>query len=659
MSTPHIQQLDSHVIDHIAAGEVVERPASVVKELLENAYDAGASLVQVELERGGLGRITITDDGHGMRPQDAKQCILRHATSKLRSAADLFRISTLGFRGEALSSIAAIAKVTITTRTKDALEGFRLVVHGGKLISAMATGCPEGTCVDVESLFYNTPARRKFMRAPATEQAHVIEAGLRVVLGAQRGGLVVCAGNRRLLDIPEHEPAAGEVGLAEQQRERVHCALGHRLGALTPVQLEEGGVSVMGFVSEPQLSRSETRGLWIFVNGRFVRDRMLQRAVLESFAARCPQGYPTAILWLQLDPEAVDINVHPQKLEVRFADAHQVYRTIETAIAASLAPLAAEAGPVLVHTDESMRGWRAHRPQISHAQAPAFGHTSHRAAETPDASAPMTPTAELWAGSQPRVSLRPGGGVAGAMPRSAKIPFAAASQRPAWRPPANAQKTPDAQALLPALPPVAVVPKKSLPASQSFRHITPLTCVRPGFLLGRLGEHVVLVDGVQATRMLVSERLAAQFASGALLRHTLMLPPTFAAPKAWAQRLVEAGWEDWTAWGLELDCVGPDQYAVRALPQVLVGCDPIAVAQSCLDVVLRMQKLQDAASLRRCVEARWLQLVQCSALQADDSHKQHLAMQHLFGELAAAQLDIDAVSFAKRLGATDFGPLLH
>ena len=224
MTYSTVELLPTHVIDHIAAGEVIERPGSVVKELLENCIDAGARSIQVDIEGGGLSRITVSDDGKGMTPADTTKCYFRHATSKLRTSEELFSVNTLGFRGEALSSIASVSKLTISTRQKGEESGFRVIIQGGDVVEEGPVGCPMGTTVNVENLFYNTPARKKFMRSSATEQAHIIDACLRVVLGTESVGLVLTSGKRRLLDIPE--------GVSESLR--IQAALGKRVTGIYP-----------------------------------------------------------------------------------------------------------------------------------------------------------------------------------------------------------------------------------------------------------------------------------------------------------------------------------------------------------------------------------------------------------------------------------------
>jgi DNA mismatch repair protein MutL len=323
-----VRRLPSDLIDRIAAGEVIERPASVAKELLENALDAGASSVEVEIAGGGLERIAVIDDGSGMDPDDAALALERHATSKLASADDLFNIKSLGFRGEALSSIAAVSRLTLTTRPAARPVGTRVVIEGGEVKSVSEVGCPAGTSLEVSDLFFNTPARRKFMRAPATEQAHIVDACTRVILGSARAGIAVTAGGRRLLDVT---PGAGA-------EERARSALAGRAESLYAFDGGAGEIRVHGMAAPPGVDRADAKGLWILVGGRFVRDRTIQRAVADAYrAVLTPGRYPVGVVHVEVPPSAVDVNVHPQKLEVRFADSAAVYRAVSAALTTLLA----------------------------------------------------------------------------------------------------------------------------------------------------------------------------------------------------------------------------------------------------------------------------------------------------------------------------------
>ena len=319
-----IRVLESHVVDHIAAGEVIERPSAVLKELLENSIDAGASDVRVEIEEGGLARLRIEDDGCGMSQTDLRTCIKRHATSKIVEPDDLFGIETLGFRGEALSSIAAVAQVTIETKRRQDACGWRLIVRGGEILECDEAAVNDGTTIEVTDLFYNTPARRKFLRAPATEQSHVLDAALRVGMAQMHVALQVYHGSRRLLDLPR--------GVAPGVR--LEAALGNRFPNADLFEHCSNEVAIQGFLAPPSVVRNDAKGIWVFVNGRYVRDRMFHRAVGDAFQERVPAGkHPVLAVYVDIDPAKLDVNVHPQKLEVRFSDGQAVFQAFSEALA--------------------------------------------------------------------------------------------------------------------------------------------------------------------------------------------------------------------------------------------------------------------------------------------------------------------------------------
>ncbi len=326
-----IVQLDDKVICQIAAGEVVERPASVVKELLENAIDADAHEVSIEVAGGGTELIKVTDDGHGMTFEDAKRCLLRHATSKIRSAEDLESVQTLGFRGEAIASIASVSRLTLTTLVRGQKEATQLVVAASKVEHARRVGAPPGTCFEVSSLFYNVPARRKFLKRPATEMSHIQEAVVRLAIARPDVGFRLLTEGRTLLSVPR-EAKTDPVG-------RLGRILGRRIQeALVPVaEVAFGDTQVRGFVSLPGFSERTARNLYVFVNGRFVRDRIIQHAIQDAYRTLLERGrYPAVVLFLTVDPGLLDVNVHPQKTEVRFGDSHEIHRSVSSAIQRTL-----------------------------------------------------------------------------------------------------------------------------------------------------------------------------------------------------------------------------------------------------------------------------------------------------------------------------------
>lgn len=317
---PHIQQLSSHVADLIAAGEVVERPASVVKELVENAIDAGASAIVVEIQRGGMGLIRITDNGCGIAPGELPTAFLRHATSKLRSAEDLARIGTLGFRGEALAAISAVSRVDVLTRRPEDTVGAAIHGEGGHMGPVREEGAPEGTTIRVADLFYNTPARLKFMKKDSAETAAV--AGLMQHLALSHPDIsfkFIKDGQEAL-----HTPGDGKLESA------VYAALGREFAkTLVPVDGRGGDIGVRGFVTAPVNGRGSRSMQVFFVNGRFIKSQLLTAALEEGYRNQLMKGrFPGCVLEVTLPVTAVDVNVHPAKTQVKFAREHDVFDAV-------------------------------------------------------------------------------------------------------------------------------------------------------------------------------------------------------------------------------------------------------------------------------------------------------------------------------------------
>jgi DNA mismatch repair protein MutL len=326
-----IRVLDETVANQIAAGEVVERPASVVKELVENALDAGAARVTVAIEGGGAARVLVADDGSGMDGEDARLAFERHATSKVRSAEDLRSIASFGFRGEALPSIASVSRTTLVTSTGGPGGGTRVRVAAGRVLAVEPAPHPRGTTVEVAGLFYNAPARRKFLRSPATETAHVAELLARLAACQPAVAFTLTSGGRTLVSWPP----------APALRERVaQMVPPGEATALLPVEGGDADLRVTGLASGPAASRSTSRHQHLFVNARPIRDRRLLHAVQEAYATILPRGrYPLLYLFLEMPPDQVDVNVHPAKAEVRFLKAGAVHdlvrRSLEEALGVS------------------------------------------------------------------------------------------------------------------------------------------------------------------------------------------------------------------------------------------------------------------------------------------------------------------------------------
>ncbi|HEX16757.1 MAG TPA: DNA mismatch repair endonuclease MutL [Deltaproteobacteria bacterium] len=317
-----IRILPPGLVSKIAAGEVIERPASVVKELVENSLDAGASRIRVELVDGGRRAIRVTDDGEGMTPEDAELALKRHATSKIASEEDLGRILTLGFRGEALAAMAEVSRLILITRA-EGYPAVRLVVEGGQLKEKREVGAPRGTQVEVKDIFFNLPARRKFLKASQTELGHATEAVIRMALARPEVDFRVEHEGREILSL---QPSS--------ERDRVAAILGRELHPhLAEVDRTDGPLRVKGWVTLPPYARGNTRGIYFYVNRRYIRDKILGKVLGEAYSRLLPRGaYPVAVLFLEVPPEEVDVNIHPTKMEVKFRHTEDVYHLLREAL---------------------------------------------------------------------------------------------------------------------------------------------------------------------------------------------------------------------------------------------------------------------------------------------------------------------------------------
>ncbi|HEY1088541.1 MAG TPA: DNA mismatch repair endonuclease MutL [Archangium sp.] len=395
-----IRRLSDELINQIAAGEVVERPASVVKELAENAIDAGASTVRVLLSEGGLSAIAIIDDGIGMSREDALLCLERHATSKLRDADGLFHILTKGFRGEAIPSIASVSRFRLTTSEAGAEVATQIEIEGGGAPTVSDVAPAGGTRIDVLDLFFNVPARRKFLKRESTELTHCEEAITRLALAHPEVGFFLEHGGKRLISSPA-TPA--------RPKERIAALLGTEVEPhLLEIEERRLGVHVHGFIASPEFTMPTARGLYTFVNRRYVRDRGVNSAVQRAFQDSLPPGrQPVTAIFIDVEPASVDVNVHPQKLEVRFSDPKSISDALAAAVSRAL-----KAAP-----------WRQSPSQPVgvdlHAHyAQAVDRFLARAQETPGlALEPMAPT-----GAGDDAATRPGFGTARPMLNDAPPP---------------------------------------------------------------------------------------------------------------------------------------------------------------------------------------------------------------------------------------------
>jgi DNA mismatch repair protein MutL len=544
---PRIQVLPPALADQIAAGEVVERPASVVKELCENAIDAGARRIEIEVEGGGRRLLRVVDDGHGMTPEEARLALRRHATSKIRRAEDLWSLGTFGFRGEALPSIAAVSRLTLRTRTAEAEAGFRLLLEAGVETEASEVGMPPGTQLEVRDLFFNVPARAKFLKSEGTETGNISEAVLRLGLAHPEVHLRVRANGRPILDLPAQSAMA----------ERVRAGLARRgAGNLHEVAGSEGGCAVRAFLGSPEEAASTPRSTFLFVGRRFVRDRSLLHALSMGYGELLEKGrYPLAALFLEVPGEEVDVNVHPQKMEVRFARAQEVYAAVRHVVGAAVAR-----APWL--TSAAVRAYSLPPPRVEGraredaglrfsfgATAPARPVTAGAAAATttPAAAATTTPAAGPDQASPPTPT---------------PTPTSLSMSVPAPVPPV-AQRT---DAFFGALGYIGQLQR------------TYLVCEGPGEL--------VLVDQHAAHERVVFQRLRAAHRQRAIARQRLLFPIPIevdeaAAAAAVAPEVIEVLDE----LGFDLEAFGATTLLLRGVPELLKDVDPKPLL---LDVLHRL-----------------------------------------------------------------------
>jgi DNA mismatch repair protein MutL len=323
-----IKILPEILSNKIAAGEVVERPAAVVKELVENALDAGADRITIDIEKGGRTLVRVADNGCGMGADDALLALERYATSKIDKEADLFAIRTLGFRGEALPSIAAVSRFELITKNAESDVGTAILVSGGKIRKVAQSGAPEGTMISVRQLFFNTPARRKFLKATATEMGHIVDAVMRTSLAWPKVRFVLNHNGRRVK----------RLSVTDDRSQRVAAVFGikdsSRLGV---IEQNDATCNLTGWVAAVELARATTRGIYTYVNGRFVRDKVLQHALMAGYQGHLMKGrFPLAALFLEVPPDQVDVNVHPAKQEVRFIRQKAIHDTVAAAVAESV-----------------------------------------------------------------------------------------------------------------------------------------------------------------------------------------------------------------------------------------------------------------------------------------------------------------------------------
>ena len=540
---PTIARLPDLLISQIAAGEVVERPASVLKELLENSLDAGSRAIQVHLDEGGVKLIRITDDGCGIAKNELALALTRHATSKITTLDDLERVGTLGFRGEALASVASVARLTLTSRERGASHAWKL--RGEPGAEPEPAALMAGTVVEMRDLYFNTPARRKFLKSESTEFAHCADAVRRLALTRPDVAISLTHNGRSLFQL-----APADAG------RRIADILGEEfVGAARLIEAASGPLTLAGFAIDPTRATDAKDGQYVFVNGRFVRDKIIGHALREAYRdVLHGSRQPAVCLFLNIDPALVDVNVHPAKTEVRFRDSRAVHQFVFHAVQRTLAaPVQAAAAPSLAPTESA---------------APATT---------------WSPPAPATAYHQPEQPRQASLGVAEPA-AAAYLAFARAAQgvgqTPAPRPEA-----------MPQFQPVESAQNTAPPLGYALAQLHGI------YILAQNASGLVLVDMHAAHERILYEKLKTAFDNRQIATQNLLIPAVFSADPL-DIAAVEEHAEALRGLGFDIAPLGPNQLGVRSVPALLQSGDPAALARSLIGE-LREHGITQLATARR------------------------------------------------------------
>jgi len=582
-----IRILPESVANKIAAGEVVERPASVVKELLENALDAGAKAVRIEVEQGGKRMIRVTDDGHGMTHDDALLAFERHATSKLKTADDLLSIATLGFRGEALPSIAAVSRLLLETRDESEGEGTRVEFAGGKLVGVKPAGLPPGTTVSVADIFYCVPARRKFLKSDTTELGHIASLVTHYALANPGKQFVLSTPTQEIINCAPAEKLADRVyqlfgRQALDELVEIPSASAPFRAAITEPQLDPGeeraSLTVTGFTSRPEVQRLNRNGIYIFVNRRLVRDRLILHAIHEAYRNILPPTiFPATLLFLEMPYDEVDVNVHPAKIEVRFRRSQFVHDFTRDTIRQALM----SARPIASFAAAATSG--------AVPQAPGCGNGAFSDGITPAPEGSAVPRAvippmeDLSLGS----SVGSDGGFdlsnAPLQPVEQRIPFGSSSSYGAATAPAQISS---ASTWAGNLAPASGDAPATLPRPEQIADLKPLGQVNASFIVAVNGEGLWIVDQhVAHERVLFEQHLEARRAGKIEAQRMLMPLVMELSPRQIVT--FEKIAEELGANGFEVELMGPKSVAIQAVPAGVAASDAEKLLREILDGIER------------------------------------------------------------------------
>jgi len=545
-----IRLLPPALISRIAAGECIERPASVVKELVENALDAGAGRIDVVIEDGGRGLIQVTDDGGGMDADDLVLSVTQHATSKIQGDDDLFNIQTMGFRGEALASIGAVARLKLTSRRPDSDVGHVIAVDGGEVSPPRPCTAPRGTTIEVRDLFYPVPARRKFLRTNQTEMGHITEQVARIAL----------AHPEVAFSLRHQERLTHRLAATQDRRQRIGDFYGEDLArVLMPIRREGTGILVDALVAPPAESRGSGKWEYLFVNGRYVRDRFVSHAIKEAYRSLIdPSRFPVAFVFITITPGDVDVNVHPTKVEVRWRDSNYVHGQVLAALREKFL------GSNFDHRLRTPREDDAHRERVREAMVDFFRNSP---AATTAAPRPQTPVPPTEGPGKDRTSPLPTGDLA-------------RDDSPASRP---APVGPNEHAILPLPPRESPVAGPGLLPRAPFGHAEPSSPpardlpappppraiqIHNAYLVAQTDDGLMIVDQHALHERILYEELRQRIAEQRLESQRLLLPEIVRVP---ADRLeaLETHADTLARMGIELTPAGPQSVALQAFPTLL------------------------------------------------------------------------------------------
>ena len=606
-----IHVLDSRTIDRIAAGEVVERPASVVKELVENAIDAGSTAITVEAKEGGIEFIRVTDNGCGIEREQLPTAFLRHATSKIEDADDLNHIASLGFRGEALSSIAAVSRVEIITKRKENLTGTRMVLEGAKEQSIDEIGAPDGTTFLMRNLFFNTPVRRKFLKQPATEGSYITDLMEHLALSRPDISFKFVLGNQTRF----HTSGNGDL------REVIYRIYGREIAAeLVPIQMEENGIKIEGYLGKPVLVRSNRNFEIYFINGRFIRSGVIAKAIEEGYKQYLMQHkFPLCVLHITMDTETVDVNVHPSKMDVRFSDGMAFARMLSEKIATTLrnremipdASLEDERSIQKKEQEDRKASWKEHTPEVFEKKR----EESYRVMEAAKYEAVPKDRREfiqkpIWqethAGIQ--TSLRKPEPVSAQTEVQSTAPaatpeskeddfFVEAAPLEETKTSVQVPETTAADAAQPVAPTqeatVETEPEvanaqqlnlfeEKMLSMQNRSRYRIIGQVFDTYWLIQFEDKLFIIDQHAAHEKVKYERLMKQFHEKSVISQRLM-PPIIVSLTGQEESILHTYEDAFTQLGFEIEAFGGNEYALRSVPVDLYGCSERELFLAVLD----------------------------------------------------------------------------